>query len=298
MFDWDRSALAPDAPTPLCIATARDLAIVAVPNGVFRSTDGGARWEPCALDGILGNWPRAAWASDDGLVCVVGDGAYTQRGIVMISDDAGRSFRTIDAGTKAPLQNVVGHGDVLWAVGHLGAALRSADRGRTWSYSQPGGTGILSGLCRDDAGRLWASGTGGLVLVSEDGHAWTTARRKGAQFLYGVARTSAGLLVAAGCRGSVFTSEDGAQWTARRTKTKAYFYAGATVTGDTAWVAGQEERSPTALWSDDGRAWHPVALGDDAGSMVHAIHGVSADEVWIASDRFVHRGRRRRAATP
>jgi len=294
MFAWDRLELDPERTTyPMCIASAGGFQVVAVSKGIWRSTDRGASWQPCVLGGPIGGWSRAAWAGDDGLVCVVGDGATVSTGIISVSQDGGESFCVADAPTTQPLYGVAGHGDALWAVGGGGMILHSADRGRTWARSQPAGPHLLSGIWRAPEGRLWVSGTEGTVLTSDDGQAWVVSRRSGRAYLYGIGGGPGQSLCAPAGGGTVFMSTDGgAKWTAKRTKTKAYFYAGMACTGDDLWVGGND----TLLRCGDGKAWQRIELPPDW-RRVADLHAISEDEIWIAGDDAILRGRRSELAT-
>lgn len=290
MFRFERSEIVPGQVTyPQCMASAGGFAIVAAANAIWHSEDGGDSWH-ASKTRPTGNWPRGAWASEDGLAAVVGDGVGVQVGMIAVSEDGGRSFAVQNSPSKAPLYDVVGDGsDRLWAVGANGAILSSVDRGRSWK-SQAVVPQLLSGICRDGDGRLWVSGTGGTILTSGDGETWEVVRQKGRAYLYGIAVTDSGTLVAPAGNGSVFLSMSGEKWTSKRTGTKAYFYAGAACTGDDVWVAGAE-RPDAVVLRLDGKKWVPADL-EDVGREIFGLHAVSEDELWVTAGEWFYRGRR------
>lgn len=108
-----------------------------------------------------------------------------ERGHILISGDAGTSWRQAQVPTRATLTSVAARGDIVVAAGHDGIIVHSADRGATWTRvreepfdldnmaSPSNGSPILDLLFLDDR-RLLAVGAYSLFLSSDDGGlSWT-----------------------------------------------------------------------------------------------------------------------------
>ena len=111
--------------------------------------------------------------------------AVGERGHVLLSDDAGVTWRQVPAPVRSTLTAVAGNADAVVAAGHDGVILHSADRGETWrrvreerwsvdnQMSPSNGTPVLDVLFLD-ARRVLAIGAYALMLRSDDGGVtWT-----------------------------------------------------------------------------------------------------------------------------
>ncbi|WER48408.1 YCF48-related protein [Cupriavidus sp. WKF15] len=193
-----------------------------------------------------------------------------EHGIVLLSDDDGKSYRQAD---KVPLRatlNAVHFADPQqgWAVGHWGAILHTADGGRTWQtqrldtkIDQP----LFSVYFRDTMHGV-AVGLWSLMLRTEDGgKTWTQvelphpAAQKGADAnLYAVFAGGPGALLVAAERGRILRSvDDGATWTYVETGYQGSFWAGTYLKSGALLVGGLKG---TIYRSDDaGASWKPAA---------------------------------------
>lgn len=282
MLSWERIETGRAGHQHVASSSGRTLFAVAY-GAVLRSEDGD-EWRAAALPEDVG-WLRACWAGADGLVCAVGD-----QGRVLVSSDGGSSFEARDVGLRRRLDGVIGDGARLVIVGAEGTILLSEDRGGHFREIASGTSKLLSDVWRREDGALFVSGTGGTVLGSSDGERWSVLRSQGEQYLYGIAGRGRELYAPAG-GGTVFRSRDGASFTAGRTKTKAYFYGGVAVTDREVWVAGDENRRPTLLFSSDGTTWtaEPTPVTDPS---IDHVFARTADEIWIATSAALYRGRR------
>lgn len=154
-----------------------DGGIVTYTGGMVASTDGGATWSASAAPGGRGLTFSDVAISPEGDIWAVGgadgpEGLQTA-GIVRVSRDGGSTWTTIEEPvvTAAPLTSVVAlAGGQVWAAGHRGQVVHSADGGATWAKQA---TGIACDLrvAFADSQRGWAvgSGLGGTVLKTTDG---------------------------------------------------------------------------------------------------------------------------------
>lgn len=183
--------------------------------------------------------------TDDGYV-VVGE-----RGHVLVSSD-GKAWQQVKAPTRSTLTTVSAQGALVWAAGHDGVILHSADSGKTWqrqraqpwsadSQSLTNGSPVLDTLFVS-ASEGYAVGAYSLLLKTVDGGATWTELSVGAAIpapqsdavasdsgvfdesdlalaaesdphLNAIARTASGRLLVMGERGAGFRSDDGgANW--------------------------------------------------------------------------------------
>jgi len=142
---------------------------------IFRTTDGGASWQPMlhAADN-----PKALHLY---AVRVVGGEVYIsgEQGLLLKLDRAGDRFRALELPYKGTLFGITGNERVVLAYGLRGTVLRSTDAGRSW---QPVPTGLqvgLTGSSIDADGRIVIVSQAGHVLVShDDGASFQLARIK------------------------------------------------------------------------------------------------------------------------
>ena len=136
---------------------------------VFRTTDGGASWQPLlhAVDN-----PKALHLY---AVRTVGGEVYIagEQGLLLKLDRASGQFRALDLPYKGTLFGITGNGRALLVHGLRGTLLRSADAGRSW---QTVPTGLQVGLTASTTGA-----DGRIVIVSQAGHV-LVSRDDGASF--------------------------------------------------------------------------------------------------------------------
>jgi photosystem II stability/assembly factor-like uncharacterized protein len=125
---------------------------------IFRTTDGGASWQPLlhATDN-----PKAlhlyAVRSVGGEVYVAGE-----QGLLLKFDRASDRFRALELPYKGTLFGITGTPRALLVHGLRGTLLRSTDAGRSW---QPVNTGLQVGLTASNT-----DAQGRIVIVSQAGH--------------------------------------------------------------------------------------------------------------------------------
>ncbi|TXH57264.1 MAG: glycosyl hydrolase [Burkholderiaceae bacterium] len=206
----------------------------------------------------------AAWAGPRAVA--VGD-----RGIVLLSDDRGASWRQARSVPVSYALTAVAFVDAKqgWAVGHGGTVLATADGGETWQLqrSAPQEDRPLFAVHFSDAKHGVAVGLWSLVIVTEDGgRTWAEqtlepapGAKKADLNLLALFADAQGTLYAAGERGQVLRSTDkGLHWSYLPTGYKGSLWAGAVLSDGALLVGGQRG---TLLRSDDaGRSWQPVTL--------------------------------------
>lgn len=145
--------------------------------------------------------------------------AVGERGIILVSDDDMQWNQVADVPTRATLTAITAVGDALWAVGHDGIILHSADGGLSWqkqredvldtspdaSFDPRQGMPLLDVLMLDDQ-HGFAVGAYAQLLRTEDGGAhWHFVPTTGLQ---GDAEAKAGL---AGAETGLETGAEGTQ---------------------------------------------------------------------------------------
>lgn len=157
----------------LAVVPARPpVVLVLAQFGFFRSTDGGASWDPAVYPD---QWVALSLVADP----FVPGRVYTadSAGGVARSDDAGQSWVTSVRGLAGELMGpiAVGAGGTVYGATTLGV-FRSRNRGRRWSQAlergrtsartvmlkfRPGDPGEVFATLDDDRPGLWRSGDGG-----------------------------------------------------------------------------------------------------------------------------------------
>lgn len=118
------------------------------------------------------------------------------------------------------LMDITRAGDRLVAVGERGVALLSDDAGKTWKASETPVTRTLTGVAFDDARVGVAVGHGGSLVRTEDGgETWTHVplEEAGPDSLLGVVSLGGGQFAAYGAFGLYFHSSDAGKTWERRT---------------------------------------------------------------------------------
>ena len=136
---------------------------------IFRTTDGGAHWQPL-LDAVDNPKGLHLYA-----VRGIGSDVYVvgEQGLALKLDRGTARFRALELPYKGTLFGVVGSPRSIVAHGLRGTLLRSADGGDTWQQVPTGLQVGLTASARDDDGRI--------VIVSQAGHL-LTSRDDGATF--------------------------------------------------------------------------------------------------------------------
>lgn len=193
-------------------------------------------------------------------------------GVVLLSDDDGRTFRQAQAvPTRATLTSVSFADEKRgWAAGHWGVILHTADGGETWSL-QRSDTAVdrpLFSLHFFDAEHGVAVGLWSLVLTTADGgRTWTEAKLptppeggKADRNLFALFANGKGSLFAAAERGTVLRTDDrGASWIYHATGYKGSFWAGMALRDGTLLVGGL--RGTIYRSTDDGKTWSAARSG-------------------------------------
>lgn len=221
--------------------------------------------------------------------------AVGERGIVLLSNDSGRSWRQAQSPVQTTLTTVVfADAKTGWAAGHLGVVLRSDDAGSTWHKQLDGNqaaalvlqaaqaTGDAKAIANaqrlveegadkpffdlefSDAQHGYVVGAYGLMLSTTDGgNTWAAVTPRlpnpKSLHLYGV-RASGSTLLIAGEQGLLLRSTDGgASFTALESPYKGSFFGLLRSEGDV-WVAyglrGTAYRS-----NDAGAHWDKLDTG-------------------------------------
>jgi photosystem II stability/assembly factor-like uncharacterized protein len=174
-----RTSLAADV---RCLARAPDGTLWAgtAADGLRRSSDGGATWEPAGLPGTAirslafgpehvyaGVKPAAVWARGPG------DGwqplaRFPRRRSWWWLSPAEKPFRPYVLGLAVSPRDP----DVLLAGIEAGAVLRSEDGGRSWSGHRKGASRDCHGLWYQDGLAYAVGGTNGLARSRDDGRTW------------------------------------------------------------------------------------------------------------------------------
>jgi len=146
---------------------------------VLVTHDGGAHWESASLPA-----PPDGGKADRNLLSAFADvhgNLYlaAERGMVLRSDDRGRSWRYLDTGYKGSFWSGVALRSGAVLVGGLrGSLYRSADGGNHWQAIDSGVKSAITGMVERDDGVVEAVGLDGVMLESHDGGLSFKARQR------------------------------------------------------------------------------------------------------------------------
>lgn len=198
--------------------------------------------------------------------------AVGERGVAMLSDDQGKTFRQAREVPVDVTLTSVSFVDERrgWAVGHWGVVLATRDGGETWAVQRKDVQvdRPLFAVHFFDANHGVAVGLWSLVLVTSDaGVSWravTLAPPQGARKadlnLLGLFSDERGRVYAAAERGMVLRSDDrGSTWSYAATGYKGSFWAGLALPGGVLLAGGL--RGSLYRSADDGRTWVRVDTG-------------------------------------
>ena len=172
---WRQVHAAPDEQKPLFAVwfeSAEHGIAVGAYSSLYETLDGGNSWHPLArfegdrhFNGLAGG--------PDGKVFLVGES-----GLIVRSDDAGRSWKTVSSPYKGSYFGVLRLGESGWLVfGLRGNVFHSSDDGEHWNPVHPAGAqaGLMGGTLLPDGGVLLV-GRDGTLLESRDRGSSFTAR--------------------------------------------------------------------------------------------------------------------------
>jgi photosystem II stability/assembly factor-like uncharacterized protein len=202
--------------------------------------------------------------------------AVGERGVVVLSDDEGRSWRVAKTPTEATLTAVhFVDGRRGYAVGHDAVILMTEDAGETWTqvHAAPDEEKPLFAVWFENAERGIAAGAySSLYETVDGGRSWRAMPApEGDRHFNALAGGADGKLLLVGESGLIMRSGDaGRSWTTIDSPYKGSFF-GALRLGDASWLAfglrGNAFRS-----DDDGDSWNPVTpVGAGASLMGGAL---------------------------
>lgn len=195
--------------------------------------------------------------------------AVGQRGVVLVSENAGKDFRQAKSvPVGATLTSVAfSSRNEVWAAGHWGTILKSSDAGETWQLQridtindQP-----LFSIWFENPQHGLAVGLFSLVLETHDGgRSWDrVALPKSADGdrselnLFKVFGDAAGTIYIAAEQGTLYRRPPGqARWDVVSTGGKGTLWTGVALDGQTVVVAGLQGKMFRS--EDGGMSWQPV----------------------------------------
>ncbi|HEX5394034.1 MAG TPA: YCF48-related protein [Rhodocyclaceae bacterium] len=226
--------------------------------------------------------------------------AVGDHGIVLLSDDGGKTFRQAKSVPISAMLNAVSFVDERhgWAVGHWGAILSTEDGGETWQLQRSDTTTDqpLFAVHFDDARNGVAVGLWSLVLTTSDGGAhWNPVslpappdKGKADRNLLGIFSDTKGTWFVPAERGMILRSADrGATWTYLDTGYKGSFWTGLALSDGTLIAGGL--RGTIYRSGDGGKSWTVAETGSR--SSVTAMGLVEGKLVAVGLDGTVLQSR-------
>lgn len=188
-----------------------------------------------------------------------------ERGHILISSDAGATWRQADVPTRSTLTGVYFHDRNLgWAVGHDSVILRTSDGGASWQrvHWAPEDNSPLLDVWFADAKKGLAIGAyGGCWTTVDGGTTWTRHAISEDDFhLNQIARGGNGRLYIAAEAGHVYRSDnDGETWTKLASPYAGSFFGVLPLEGDTVLLFGL--RGHLLRSEDGGQSWTAIETG-------------------------------------
>lgn len=200
-------------------------------------------------------------ANVDGTIVVVGE-----RGHILASSDAGKSWRQAKVPTRSTLTGISFHDKKLgWAVGHDAVIVRTTDGGGTWErvHWDPEAENPFLDVLFVSESRGFAIGAYGALYVTADGgKTWTSERVSEEDDLHlnQIAKSASGKLYIAAEAGAIYRSDDdGLSWTRLDATYDGSFFGILPIDGDALLVFGLRGHM---LRSDDaGATWTSLETG-------------------------------------
>jgi photosystem II stability/assembly factor-like uncharacterized protein len=197
--------------------------------------------------------------------------AVGEYGIVILSDDAGQSWRqasSVPTRTTLTAVHFIGERNG-WAVGHGGVVLASEDGGENWvrQAGKTDGGDILFSVWFKDLKRGYAVGSYGYAITSADGgKTWDTLKlgegEDAERHLNQIFPGPGGMLFVAAETGRVFRSNDeGKTWKALSLPYKGSLWGGTRLADDSVLVWGM--RGHALRSTDKGETWVKLQTGTD-----------------------------------
>jgi len=218
---------------------------------LWATTDGGVKW---VARTIKTDQPLRAMAFPDAKRgVVVGD-----NGLVLGSEDGGKTWTPQQSGTKEKLMDVTFIGNQGWATGMNGTLIHTVDGGRTWKPQKTSTTQALEGIFFLDANHGWAVGWAGTILRTEDGGStWQSVKSNDAQWsMTALYFKDAKVGWAVGFAGQILgTSDGGVTWKLVPSPTKAYLTSIGFDKDGHGWIAYDDGFLTSA---DGGATWKVV----------------------------------------
>lgn len=174
---------------------------------VLKSEDGGQTWKAIAPDWTPyaedGAQPHLYGVNVDeaGSVTIAGE-----FGLILRLAPGQTSWQLLHKGDASIFALDIRDDGIGYAVGQSGAALRTADNGKTWTDLKTGSDAILLGVRSTPGGEVVATGMRDMVVSRDDGKTWNhvTGGDIASSWYAGVAQSAVGApLVAVGHTGKI-----------------------------------------------------------------------------------------------
>ncbi len=200
--------------------------------------------------------------------------AAGEHGVILLSDDEGKSFRQARSVPTQALLTSLSFVDEHqgWAAGHDGLVLHTSDGGETWTIQREdldGDRPLFSIYFRDAQHGLAVGLFGTAVQTANGGASWMPVAVEGPadsddadHHLYWIFGDPATGLCIAGEAGMIYRSADGGTtWSAVKTSNPGSFWTGARLQDGSFIAAGQ--RGHVLISHDQGLSWNEVSSGTD-----------------------------------
>lgn len=233
------------------------LSYAQTPRGGFRDT-------PAYLAAIAHKAPLLAAAAAGERLVAAGD-----FGTMLLSDDAGRTWRQAKTPTRAPLPALAfADSKYGWAAGHGGVVIATGDGGETWVQAGDLGREVVPfALYFDESKKGLAVGAFGFAAVTRDGgKTWRELRVSTGEFadqhLYAIFADGKGRLWICAEGGNLYyTDDEGGSFKAVSLPYKGSIWGGLTLADGTLLVWGM--RGNILRSTDRGKTWSSVASGTE-----------------------------------
>ncbi len=190
--------------------------------------------------------------------------AVGDKGIILKTEDAGKSWLAIDSGINERLSSIAFSSNNQAIIsGYNGTILYSSDIGTSWTVVESGSTNWLLSVAYSNTNQAFAVGRSGTLLRSENaGKTWLSINSNTTNRLLSIAFSSNKHALAVGDKGTIlYSGNDGESWDSVESDTINRLRSITFITENQVLIVGDKG---TVLGSrDSGKTWNTIDPGTD-----------------------------------
>ena len=215
--------------------------------------------------------------------------AVGSRGLIVHSEDGGKSWNRQTSGYEGRLRGITFHADGQqgWAAGDGGTILKTVDGGKSWGRQTSGTQAWLRSITfQADGQQGWATGQGGTILKTVNGgKSWQPQTSGTERVLLIITFQADGQQGwAAGDGGTILKTVDGGKSWDRQTSGTQVWLTSITfhADGQQGWTVGSDGTILKTV--DGGKSWQPQTSGANNAVLTSITFHADGQQGWVAGD--------------